>query len=509
MKENAGDQINENDSQNEQVDQTEDLRDTRDDLPMAGEQSSDEDGEETKASQGLEPAEKSEDKIEESSSVEANAGDTSPEKVETDEIFRSMESDLLEQDEHGRQPVYMRHITRRQFKDMLFTYDQVLLSRAISGSSIEVDDKDYKAFIDETKKVTNLLAKEFEMRKAAFRTRRAQSARSGSLDVNKLYNYKFTDDIFARVTNLADAKSHGMVMMIDFSGSMGDIMGGTLKQVLNLAMFCKKVNIPFEVYGFTGGDSAGRSYSYVGEAEVDHKDQRVFELLSSKMKKEVYEDAFKTLWKRSLDSWSWSAPSDVEQWGGTPLNEALMASRYIVEDFKSKNPVQKVNFVLLSDGDGHNVRVNTSQYVRYNSEAIISIKGKLHKITRRSRAVTSFLLNQLRDMGVTTVGFFLAQRAYDFNGAVWRNSNGYISNEELKELRKKYNKQKFLSMDNVSGFDRYFVVKSDRKSIDTDTEELEIDENASKAQIAKAFKKYSSSKKGNRVLSAKFAEIIA
>jgi hypothetical protein len=112
-------------------------------------------------------------------------------------------------------------------------------------------------------------------------------------------------------------------------------------------------------------------------------------------------------------------------------------------------------------------------------------------------------------MDVTTVGFFLAQRAYDFNGAIWKNSNSYINYEELKDLRKKYNKQKFLSMDNVSGFDRYFVVKSDRKSIDTDTEELEIDENASKAQIAKAFKKYSSSKKGNRVLSAKFAEIIA
>jgi hypothetical protein len=509
MKENAEGQKNENDSQNEQLDQTEDLGDTRDDLPMAGEQSSDEDGEETKASQGLEPEEKSEDKIEESSSAEANGGDTSPENVETDEIFRSMEGELLEQDAHGRQPVYMKHITRRQFKDMLFTYNDVLLSRAITGSNIEVEEKDYKDFIDETKKVTNLLAKEFEMRKAAFRTRRAQSARSGSLDVNKLYNYKFTDDIFARVTNLADSKSHGMVMMIDFSGSMGDIMGGTLKQVLNLAMFCKKVNIPFEVYGFTGGDSAGRQYSYVGEAEVDHRDQRVFELLSSKMKKGVYEDAFKTLWKRSLDNYSFRTPSAIEEWGGTPLNEALMASRYIIEDFKAKNPVQKVNFVLLSDGDGHNVRVNTSEYVRYNYEAIIDIKGKLHKVPRRSSAVTSFLLNQLQNMDVTTVGFFLAQRAYDFNGAVWKNSDGYVSSEKLKELRKKYNKQKFLNMDNVSGFNRYFVVKSDRKSIDTDNEELEIDQNASKAQIAKAFKKYSSSKKGNRVLSAKFAEIIA
>jgi hypothetical protein len=505
MKENAEEQKNDNDSQNDDVDQNEDLGDTRDDLPMSGEQNSIKDGEETKASKESE----AEDKVEESSSTKTAAGDTSPEKVETDEVFRSMENQLLDQDEHGRQPVYMKHITRRQFNDMLFTYDQVLISRAATGYNIEVEEKDYRAFIDETKKVTNLLAKEFEMRKAAFRTRRAQSARSGSLDVNKLYNYKFTDDIFARVTNLADAKSHGMVMMIDFSGSMSDIMGGTLKQVLNLAMFCKKVNIPFEVYGFTSGDSAGRQYSYVGEAEINHRNQRIFELLSSSMKKDVYEDAFKTLWKRSLENYGWSYPSEVEQWGGTPLNEALMASKYIIEDFKAKNPVQKVNFVLLSDGDGHNVRVNTSEYVRYNYEAIINIKGKLHKVARNSNKVTAFLLDQLRNMGVTTVGFFLAQRNYDFNGAIFKNSNRYIDYEELKELRKKYNKQKFLNLDNVSGFNRYFVVKSDSKSIDTDVEELEIDENASKAQITKAFKKFSSSKKGNRVLSAKFAEIIA
>ena len=60
-----------------------------------------------------------------------------------------MENQLLDQDEHGRQPVYMKHITRRQFNDMLFTYDQVLISRAATGYNIEVEEKDYRAFIDE------------------------------------------------------------------------------------------------------------------------------------------------------------------------------------------------------------------------------------------------------------------------------------------------------------------------------------------------------------------------
>lgn len=495
------------DSQDDQEDQFKDFSDSVEDLSVAGESDSEENGEEAEASQELESKEL-ESKAEEASAEETKAGETAPEKVETDEVFRSMESELLEQDSKGRQPLYIKHLTRKQFKDMLFTYEDVLASRQ-ARTQFETDTSTYKSFVDETKKVTNILAKEFEMRKAAYRTQRAQSARSGSLDVNKLHSYKFTDDIFARVTNLADAKSHGMVMMIDFSGSMGDIMGGTLKQVLNLTTFCKKVNIPFEVYGFTGGDSAGRKYSSIGESEIDHRGQRVFELLSSSMKKDVYEDAFKTLWARSLDLSGWNYPSEVESWGGTPLNETLMASRYIIENFKAKNSVQKVNFVLLSDGDGHNVRVNADFSVGYNSECVIDINGKLYRTRRLSSKVSALLLDQLRGMGVTTVGFFLAQKSYDFNSAVWKTSNKYIDRDELKELRKTYNKQKFLSMDNVSGFDRYFITKSDRSSIDTDVDELEIDDNASKAQITKAFMKFSSSKKGNRVLSAKFAEIIA
>ena len=491
---------------NDEEDQNETFGNSRENLPMAGGENGEEDREETQSAEGMENQDQQ--RVEESSS-EANGGDTAPEKVETDEVFRSMEDQLIEKDADGRRPMFLKHLTRRQFKDMLFTYDQVCLSRHLSGrNGIDFDKESYTSFIDETKKATGLLAKEFEMRKAAFRSRRSQSARSGSLDVNKLYNYKFSDDIFARVTNIADAKSHGMIMMIDFSGSMADCMGGTLKQVLNIAMFCKTVSIPFEVYGFTGGDSAGRGYGYVSESELDHTNQRVFELLSSKMKKDVYENAFKVLWSRSLET-SWFYPSDVEQWGGTPLNEALMASKYIIEDFKAKNSVQKVNFILLSDGDGHNLRVKASERVSYNGSAIIDIKGKLHKVRRTSRAVTAFLLNEIRNMDVTTVGFFLAQRRYDFNSAVWRSSEGYVDHEKLREYTKKYNLQKFLNMDNVSGFDRYFIVKSDRVSIDTDNDELEIDENASKAQITKAFKKFSSSKKGNRVLSAKFAEIIA
>ena len=47
------------------------------------------------------------------------------------------------------------------------------------------------------------------------------------------------------------AKAHGMMMLLDWSGSMSDVLFNTVKQLINLVEFCRKVNIPYEVYFFT------------------------------------------------------------------------------------------------------------------------------------------------------------------------------------------------------------------------------------------------------------------
>ena len=42
-----------------------------------------------------------------------------------------------------------------------------------------------------------------------------------------------------------------MMMLLDWSGSMSDVLFDTVKQLINLVEFCRKVNIPYEVYFFT------------------------------------------------------------------------------------------------------------------------------------------------------------------------------------------------------------------------------------------------------------------
>ena len=93
--------------------------------------------------------------------------------------------------------------------------------------------------------------KEFECKKSADAYARQATSRTGVLDTKSLHTYKYNDDLFKKVTVLPDGKNHGMIFVLDWSGSMGDVILDTVKQLMNLTWFCKKVQIPFEVYAFT------------------------------------------------------------------------------------------------------------------------------------------------------------------------------------------------------------------------------------------------------------------
>ena len=67
------------------------------------------------------------------------------------------------------------------------------------------------------------------------------------------------DDVFKRLTIIPDGKNHGLMLLLDWSGSMHDKILPTVEQLINLTMFCRKINVPYEVYAFTN-NSEGRRY---------------------------------------------------------------------------------------------------------------------------------------------------------------------------------------------------------------------------------------------------------
>lgn len=451
------------------------------------------------------------------------AGRTSDiDDVITDRVFQSAQRALIETDARGNQPQYVRAITRAQTEEMVVPYkviapirkehkDNIVKNSYIPADSIKSLEDDFNAFESDTKKFVGIMAKEFEMRKSAYQHARATTARSGSLDVNRLYNYKLSDDIFNRVTTLADAKSHGMVMFIDFSGSMSSILKDTIKQTLTLASFCKKVNIPFDVYSFTTRNSINQA---VNTNEIDHRDAHIVHILSSSFRKADYNEAYKHLYMMgaSIDHFSFGYRGNMywnsrEELGGTPLNETIMASRFLLRDFKRKHGVQKVNAIFLTDGEAAAMMVNSIGIDVPVRGYAIDLDGVV--VTgQHTRNLTDLLIAELaKEFNV--IGFFLAERMYEFRGQVWASSDKFVTTEIMTNLRKEYNQNKFVAFKNARGYDHYFIVKAAGRSLDTDSDEFEVSDNAKKGEIQRAFKKFASSKKANRMLATQFAQIIA
>ena len=368
--------------------------------------------------------------------------------------------------------------------------------------------------LNDFKKITNkkvgTLVREFEQRKAAYQYSRATTARTGKLDVNKLHGYKMTDELFLSQTRLADAKSHGMIFLVDYSGSMSGVIGDVIAQTLNLVTFCKKVGIPFVVYSFTSRYHADNHKSKMTATinEVDLGDTLLVEQISSDLSKSDYEEAFRDLWLRVN---SYVTLSNYDALGGTPLDNVLTMMPTIINDFVRKHKVQKLNFVTLTDGDSHSLQTNHG-YGDYHGKMHIKLAGKYHQIHRRA---TQSLMEIIQGMpGVTTIGFYLPNSANQIKYAIERTigwGNDYRAT--VSKLRKEHKKAGFLNM-KKDGFDAYYLLDSNVKIDDSDftyeTGGINI-ATTKRAQtaLAKEFGKHHSAARKTRVLLTSIASEIA
>jgi len=416
--------------------------------------------------------------------------------------------------------MFLQGMSRQAFDLLKNDYKTVITSRvnhAIRlddlGYTFEEPEVSYDTFMAETKQVVNLMAKEFEMRKAAFRSARARTSTKGSLDVNKLHAYKYDDQLFKQVTTLADGKNHGMIMLVDYSGSMYQRMPAVMRQTIALVMFCKRVNIPFEVYGFTTrrGDTPEFKEKLKAASSnltrFDCDELQLNQLFSNKMSKSDFDLGMRTFY--SQISRLRYLPA-MEDFGSTPLNAALLASQYLIQDFMKSNPVHKMNLVTLTDGESDQVYSKQGIDTEWGSrEYSMNIRGKRVDISMgwgAGRTNTAKLLNAATGPNVTTANFFICDRR-DFKHELYTILPYKSAAQQV--VRKEMTKNGVWVVESESGYDRRFIMIDKSSSMSGETEELEIESTATPAQIARAFKKHSGSKKGNRVVTKKFAELVA
>lgn len=374
-------------------------------------------------------------------------------------------------------------------------------------------------FKKKVNKKVGVLVREFERRKAAYQYSRAQESRRGSLDVNKLHKYKYDDQIFQSVMHLADAKSHGMIFFIDYSGSMAPVLRDVLEHTLNLIHFCKKVGIPFKVYSFTSNYGLDKSGIDITQSEMEYNMSNVViaELFSSEMSTKEYNQAFKTVTCQILSSNGYSfSQAGISKWehlGGTPLNATLIAAHSIVDDFRKNNPVQKLNVVILTDGESQNVKPQAAS----NDSHYVNVAGKQRHLDAYR---TSQFIKLLKDVkGVNTIGFFLPNNKRVGNRHLNKMAYSRAKNaaySQADQWMKVYRKDKIFHATNCFGYDSYFLLSSDIEIKDEDEFTYEKSEGKSlsgsrgeQSKLAREFAKHNVANRTNRIIMTKFAEIIA
>ena len=437
-----------------------------------------------------------------------------PDVVETDSLFRAaIARSLVDSVNAGGSTLYAKGPTRAMANAITSQYEAVKKGRWKKVDSADFPAKKYIRFLSDVKDSVTVMVKEFEMRKTARRFARARQSTKGSLDVNVLHKYKYEDNLFKQVTHLDDDQSHGMMMLIDYSGSMNTILPKVIKQVLILATFCKRVNIPFEVYGFTNPYGVSADFhSKVRAAKhdltsVSMSNTHVFKLIDSSMTKKVYEEAFKALFAQTgQNRRAWMG--SLETMGGTPLDTALLAMYHHIAAFRTKHNVQKMNFITLTDGQGDGIGIESGIDIRSGigtrgqSKRVIDIMGRKIKVDYGYGASTPAILNGLREMGVRTMNYHLVSTS---------DLKYHLAARDPQELADAFaiiNKEGCIAIDNTNGYDRQiFTVLGGSSSNKEDDEDDDLDEDT--RNIASAFTNKAFKRKQSRLIAAKFAQVVS
>lgn len=458
----------------------------------------------------------------------------------TDDEFRSRENELIANT--GRSMIYTAGKTFQ--KDILIDYKEYYAEwkkdlnvftqhdhwlKDTLVNQLKALDEHYKKFKVETEQAAAYMAKEFEMRKAAFQYSRATVHKTGTLNTNKLHNYKVSEDIFLRSTKLANYKNHGMMLFIDFSGSMQSNIGATIRQTINLAAFCRMINIPYEVYAFTTrvreDDYNSADFRMYSDSELIMQKFNLLNLMSSRMKRTEHNDAQRMLWNLSR-AWDGEGLNQyyINKWNrlhSTPLNSAILYSEKLIKSFKAKHGIDKMTAMFLSDGDSDSFqirldeladdhRVNTAN--RYD-RCFIRAMGKTFDCEGvTTSGVTRGLLQSLKaSADVTTLGFFISDYR---NEAISKaiegvRQNGKVDYSKREKFTKQIQDKRVIIEDGIFGYDRYFGLCA--KYMDVIEDELDelVEDGATKSKIKTAFTKASKQKRVNRILLNAFVDAIA
>ena len=386
--------------------------------------------------------------------------------------------------------------------------------------SLYYAEKHYESYKKDAQKSVNYLLKQFEMKKSAAEYKRAATSKTGVLDTQSLYKYKLSDDIFKRITVVPEGKNHGLVFYLDWSGSMNHVLLDTLKQTYNLVWFCRKAQIPFRVYGFQNGWDNNDNHTAVKEESNVLgfcSGFKLLEFFSSRQNKKSLEKSMQYVYMQAF-AMNNHRINYVQKYslGGTPLGEAVLCSRQLVEQMKMVERVDKVNVVCLTDGESNPLcAILDSEYYdnglntrQLRPSKVYVLRDPRTGYTRELKASPYLTTKEI-------VSFF--KEITDFNWIGIRictknelkRSLRILDYEESERMEKQWSKHKFAATTLLGYTEAFFIPSQGMGEGTSDLEVKQKGEEATRAELTRAFKKHMGSKMTNKTILNKFVEQIA
>jgi len=284
-------------------------------------------------------------------------------------------------------------VSDKQLKTIVRPYKRIL------DDFKNVNGKTVGLILNTLKKESNFLCNQFERYKAANTYEKTRFAKNGILNPTKLFKYKYSEDIFITNEIKPIGKNHGLIILIDFSGSMCNCIKNVILQVFSILQFCKRQNIPFEVYGFTfrfnkTGKFPWSGMGYTKNVEISDVNT-VCQFLSSNMTLSEYNKGLEILLKIGKEEYDATALG--YKMSGTPLNHALMTMNTIIKKFKEKYPIDIMNFLTITDGAAGDV-IDSNIVIR-NLET-----RKVYNDKNKTQAFLNFLKDTYH---MKSLGFYI------------------------------------------------------------------------------------------------------
>ena len=544
------------DSMTVELDETEDEKDSDGQGSDAKSEDEGEESDEGEKSQGEESQESNTDsegeEQEGGKSLEEQRKDEM-DKSETDESFRQKEGDLVEEVACYNEPKYYEIPSDIKYENYIVDYKTInkhFEKETYRGGFLnrEPVQKTVKQFQDDNKKIIGYMVKEFEMKKAAAAYNRSWSSKSGELDMSKLHLFKLKDDIFNRVEIIPEGKNHGVVMILDWSGSMHGSVQATIEQASLLSMFCRRLSIPFRLFAFSDGYERNQMFKDIvdyghkdyeeqyqeavikkreeskrklfgkevdtTESEFQIGDVSLLEIFNDKMSNSEFNVSMENWFQLAMSiehNWNYDGESGYdEDYGvpeglnlsGTPLDHSLVLMRDFIKDFKRDYNLDICSFITLTDGASH----SCFSHSRGNKHIVDRKYNKTFAIDKGYQRNTHALLEWIKETtGVRTIGFYLKDgRGRDI---VWEaqnfcNTKTDAYGEQAEKQKKEFNK---LSTSFTDGsYDLAILINQKKLKLNYQEDELNVEVGANKGALKRALIKSGNNKMLQRVILNQF-----